>query len=237
MLDQVAQDPRRAVSESIGWDVGTWSRALPWWTCHTRLDGPVRALEVGAGGRNAGLSLWLALQGHEVVCSGLEPPSEQMRASHAAWGVASRISYASADVLALDAVEEYDLVVFKSVLGRVGGNDRFDLQREAVRRMHRALRPGGELWFAENAVGGAVHQAARRRVGAGRWAWRYVAAAELPVLLEPFAATACTSFGVTAAAGRTERQRRVLATLDGALLERLVPPSWHYVVAGVAHRD
>jgi SAM-dependent methyltransferase len=227
--------PSKLVSDSIGWDVATWARALPFWTASTALGAGARALEVGAGGDNAGLSLWLATQGFEVTCSGLGPPADAMLDLHRHHDVADRVTYACADVLTMPYVEAFDLVVFKSVLGRVGGHDRFDRQQAAVRKMYEALRPGGELWFAENAAGMKVHQLARRRFGAGLWHWRYVALDELPALLTPFDDYRWTTFGLTSAFGRTERQRRSLAAAD-RWLDRTAPRSWHYVVAVVASK-
>lgn len=224
------------VADSIGWDVATWSRALRFWTSSTRLAPGARALEIGAGGDNAGISLWLAAHGFEVTCSGLEEPSPAMRSLHARHGVDARITYARADVLELPFVEAFDLVVFKSVLGRVGGGGRFDRQLRAVAGMHAALRPGGELWFAENATATRVHRAARRRFGAGRWAWRYVDLAELPELLAPFDSHESTTFGLTGAFGRSEAQRRALAALDRTVLDRVTRERWRYVVAGVARK-
>lgn len=230
-----AADPD-LLAASLGWDVRTWSHALPFWLSQTALRPGARALEVGAGGSNAGLSLWLAAQGYEVTCTGLARPSDAMRQVHRRYGVADRITYAAADVLALRYAGEFDLVVFKSVLGRVGGQDRADLQVRAVEQLHRALRPGGELWFAENAAAGWPHRAARRRFGAGRWSWRYIELVELAGLLAPFEDAAWTTFGVASAFGRTEGQRRALARLDEALLVRLAPPSWRYVAAGFGRR-
>jgi SAM-dependent methyltransferase len=224
------------VADSIGWDVATWSRSLRFWMASTRLPHGVRALEVGAGGDNAGISLWLAAHGFEVTCSGLEQPSSTMRSLHEQHGVASRITYARADVLALPFVEAFDLVVFKSVLGRVGGGDRFDRQLRAVAGMHAALRHGGELWFAENAAATGVHRAARQRFGAGRWAWRYVDLAEIPQLMGPFDSHETTTFGLTSAFGRNEAQRRALAALDRTVLDHVTRERWRYVVAGVARK-
>lgn len=224
------------VTDSIGWDVSTWARALTFWSANTRLGPGSKVLEVGAGGDNAGLSLWLADQGLDVTCSGLEPPSAAMRDRHRQYGVADRITYVSADVLTMPFVGEFDLVVFKSVLGRVGADDHFNLQQHAVEQMYKALRPGGELWFAENAAGSLLHRAARRHFGAGRWQWRYVDLDELPALMAPFEDYLSMTFGLTAAFGRTERQRHALARLDHAGLDRAAPPSWRYVMAGVANK-
>ena len=44
----------------------------------------------------------------------------------------------------LDAVEEYDVICFKSVLGGIGYGGNKAAQETAVRNLYRALKPGGE---------------------------------------------------------------------------------------------
>ncbi|MBC7680425.1 MAG: hypothetical protein H7233_15770 [Pseudorhodobacter sp.] len=42
--------------------------------------------------------------------------------------------------------------------------------------------------------------------------------------------------GVGGGGGRTERQRAVLGRLDTAVLDRVTPAAWRYVLAAVATR-
>jgi SAM-dependent methyltransferase len=227
---------RDLCADSVGWDVATWSRAMPYWLSRTRLASGARALELGAGGENGGLSLWLAARGCQVTCSGLEPPTDSARELHRRYRADGRIRYAVDDVLTMQYEQEFDLVVFKSVLGRVGAGGDFGRQRRAVARMHQALRPGGELWFAENASASGLHRMGRRHFGAGRWQWRYISLDEVPVLLSSFEDKHWRTFGTSAAFGRSERQRAALARVDAAVLDRALPASWHYVVAAHARR-
>jgi SAM-dependent methyltransferase len=225
------------IADSLGWEVRTWTRALRFWVATTSLRPGIRALEIGAGGANGGLSLWLAAQGCNVTCSDLEPPSASKVALHRAYGVSGLVEYSCEDAVNLSLRNVYDLIVTKSVVGGIGQGDRFDLQQRAVMRMHDALRPGGELWLAENAVGTRLHAAVRRRHGAAvraGVAWRYLSLDEAGVLLAPFSSHEATTFATAAALGRTEWQRRALSLADAAILDRIGPPRWRYIFAATA---
>lgn len=77
------------------WDVRTWSRALEIWENH--VEGEKRCLEVGAN--KGGLSLWLALNGHAVLCTDLDSPENRAKATHSKHQVGHLIHYASLDIL------------------------------------------------------------------------------------------------------------------------------------------
>ncbi|MFF5493587.1 class I SAM-dependent methyltransferase [Streptomyces aquilus] len=227
------------VEESVGWDTVNWSRALAFWLRRTHVTPTgLKALEVGAGGTHGNLSLWLADQGFSVVCSGLEEPSAALRRCHTAHGVGHAVVYRSLDVLQLPYSARFDVVVFKSLLGAFGmaEGDTEAQQRTAVRNMWEALRPGGELWFAEGVRGSRVHDVLRRRFGWGRRGWRYDSLAEIDMLFAPFEAVDTARFGVLGLFGRSERQRRVLGAFDKAVCERFVPETARYLVAGVARK-
>ncbi|MBE8474522.1 class I SAM-dependent methyltransferase [Streptomyces justiciae] len=227
------------VWESVGWDAANWSRALAFWEQRTELRATgLKALEVGAGGAHGNLSLWLAAKGFAVVCSGTEAPSDALRRCHAAHGVEDRIAYEAIDVLDIPYTASFDVIVFKSLLGVFGmrGGDAVGLQRAAVGNIWRALRNGGELWFAEGARGSRLHAHLRSRFGWGRHGWRYVGLDEIGALLSPFDGTDIRAFGVLGLLGRSEVQRRALGTMDRLVLERLVAEHSRYIVAGVARK-
>lgn len=227
-------DERRLLADSVGWDVGNWSRAVRFCTATSHLRPPGQALEVGSDGENGGLSLVLAARGWNVLCSGLEPPSPAKIALHRAHAVTGRVRYAVLDVL--EDLPPSDLVVVKSVLGHVAQRGRDDRLRAALQNLQAAVRPGGELWLVENARASRVHAAARRRIGAGRTQWRYLGLDEIDDLLSAFPERACRTFGVVGALGRSEAQRRALSVLDRTVLERTMPARSHYVAAVVARK-
>ena len=223
------------LSNVIEWDVRNWGTALTYWERHarTRLAG-CRALEIG--GRNGGLSLWLALQGAEVVCSDLRGPDASAVQLHRDYGVADRIYYVKLDATNIPYRECFDLIAFKSVLGGIGARGRPDRQVAAVGQMHQALKQNGELLFAENLAASPVHAYLRRRTRKWGRTWRYVTVEEMLGFLAPFAEVEYRTVGFAGAFGRTERQRRLLGSLDRAFMDSLVPPAWRYIILGVARK-
>lgn len=220
--------PLEAIFE---WDVATWSRSLSLWERHIpgELAGS-HALEVGA--RNGGLSLYLAEKGATVVCSDLSDPEKRARPGHERWDVAGRIEYRVADTTALPFEDEsFDLVAFKSVLGALS---TAEAQAGAIAELQRVLRPGGRLLWAENLEASRLHRLLRRRLP---WAsyWRYPSLAEWREWTDGFAECQLATAGVSAALGRSERQRRFLARLDH-VLETVTPRGWRYAVFGVARK-
>lgn len=230
----VKQPGRHPMQTYVQWDVRNWSRALDFWTTVCGADA-FRGLEVlEVGSRDGGLSLWFAAQGAaRVVCSDLHGPSEQARELHAQAGVSDRIEYADVDATAIPYESAFDIVVFKSVLGGIGGTGGVDAQAQAIRCMHRALKPGGRLLFAENLVASPLHTYLRKRFIPWGERWRYVTPAEMAGFLSPFDDIRERSLGFASAFGRTESQRSALGAADVAL-EKLVPASWRYIVTGVA---
>ena len=214
------------------WDVATWSHSLRLWDRHlpANLTG-CHGLEIGAG--KGGLSLYLAEKGATVVCTNLTDPSEKARPEHERWRFADRIEYRAADTTALPFVDgAFQLVAFKSVLGALSTAER---QRRAVAEMQRVLAPGGWLVWAENLPASRLLRLLRRRFTPWAAYWRYPSFIEWRDWTSEFAECHLASAGISAALGRTENQRRLLARVDQALQSR-APQSWHYVVFGVARK-
>lgn len=215
---------------AIEWDVATWSQALDFWDLF--LPGDLTgwdALEVG--GRTGGLSLYLAQRGASVVCSDLTDPSERAAPKHVRSGMACRVRYEAADVRGLpydDAT--FQVVTFKSMVGALREAAHQEL---AFQELHRVLKPGGFLLFAENLRGSRFQMALRRIFRPWGRYWRYVTREEIRRWCEPFRTLDLASAGVLAAWGRTERQRTWLAQLDSRFP---FPEAWHYALFGVAQK-
>ena len=218
---------------AVAWDVANWSAALRFWEREGDLAGPgLDCLEIGAHG--GGLSVWLAQQGHNVVCSDLENARGQAQALVDRHGVGDLVRFEDIDATAIPYDEAFDVIVFKSVLGGVGHGGAIERQELAIRSMHRALRPGGRLLFAENLTGSPMHVWLRGRYVEWGTRWRYVSIDEMRAFLRPFSRLQYGTTGFLGALGRSEVQRRAFSLVDRLLLNGLVPPSWRYIIYGIA---
>ena len=215
--------------EIFQWEVRSWSRALPLWEEYIPAERPLRAL--GIGEREGGLSLWLAANGIDVVCSDLHEFPQATRALHERNGVQQHITYAKADATALPFPDgSFDIVFFKSVIGALGSKEK---QVRAIHEMHRVLKHGGVLLFAENLHGSPLHRWLRKRYVAWDHYWRYLDPVADRDLFAPFAEVEDRTTGLAANLGRTEGQRDLLARFD-ALLAPLAPERQRTIWFGVA---
>jgi SAM-dependent methyltransferase len=223
------------VAEFIEWDVRNWSAALDFWSAHTQQDiAKCSALELGS--RNGGLSLWLALQGARVVCSDVVRPADEAIERHRARGVSDLIRYESIDAANIPYANEFNIVMFKSLLGAIGRIDGKRSQVKAVAETHKALKKGGELFFAENLIASPLHSLLRRKFVKWGATWRYVSVPEMREFLSPFEHVQFRTTGFAGAFGRGNTQRNFLGTLDQTVFDRLVPPTWRYIIVGVARK-
>jgi SAM-dependent methyltransferase len=226
---------RPDVTEFIEWDVRNWSTALDFWRQHSRLEiSKCSALELGS--RNGGLSLWMALQGAQVVSSDIDLPTEEAARLHQARGVSHLVQYEAIDATNIPYSSTFDVIVFKSMLGAVGRLGGKQRQVHAVRQMHKALKNGGELFFAENLIGSAAHHFLRRNFVRWGKSWRYVSISEMKEFLSPFSSVEYRPLGFGGAFGRSELQRNLLGILDGLVFNHIVPDDWKYIIVGVARK-
>jgi SAM-dependent methyltransferase len=219
----------------LEWDVTTWSAGLTFWSQHSLKSLPnAHVLELGA--RNGGLSLWLAVNGAHVLSTDVDGPSDRAKVLHVDHNMQSRVSYEAVDATTMEFDSEFDVVVFKSVLGGVGGALGHRGQQEVIKRCIRSLKPGGELWFAENLTGTRLIGWLRNRFVPWGSRWRYVTTGELLSWLEEFDQVETKAVGTVALLGRNEKQRRRLAKLDRRVLDHFGGDNARYVLVGVARK-
>jgi SAM-dependent methyltransferase len=221
--------PNRPIAPSINdiveWDCANWGQCIGFWEEAVPLVPGATALAVGE--RNGGLSLWLASRGLHVHCTDLKGPAPQAQEIHRHFGVSDFVQYESANMLSLPYEDaSMDVVAFKSVLGALG---KYSAQEQALREVHRVLKPGGVLYMAENLQASPLHRWARNRFVAWAGYWRYISLGEIGELLTGFNVLRSRSFGFLGAFGRTEAQRGLLGMAD-RLVSPCVPTNWHYVV-------
>jgi SAM-dependent methyltransferase len=219
-------------SDFLGWDVRAWSPVLRYWEKTVDWQNVSRCLEVGA--HQGGLSLWLASMGKSTVCSDLGGARQNAESFHRHYEARSLIGYEDIDATNIPYTDHFDIVIFKSILGGVGRDNQIDRQRQAIGQMYKSLKKGGKLLFAENLTGARLHQYLRKRfVKRIQW-WRYVTVQEMAQFLSCFESYQMQTCGILGNLGMTERQRRVLGSIDTALLNRITPDHWKYIVYGVA---
>ena len=228
-----AQDVDKPNSEAllhdvIQWDIFTWSKALTFWeqvVDWTQVD---NCLELG--GRDGGLSLWLARKNKSVVFSDVVDLSAPARELHKKYGVDTRIEYRVIDATDIPYESRFDIIILKSTLGAI------ERQQDAFDQIHKALKPGGYLLFAENLRGSILHRFARRRVRHWGNNWHYMTVPEMKQLLQHFGSWQIKTTGLLSVFGQSDRQKRMLSRIDNAI-ERVTPASWHYMVYGIAQKQ
>ena len=218
------------LQDIVGWDVRTWAKAVQFWDGLVEPAPPVlECLELGAG--PGGPSLWLALKGHHVICSNQDSTEAFAAPLHRRHDYPGRIEYQDVNAREIPFESQFDIVVFKSVLGGVG--DTAD-QEAVVAGILRSLKPGGRLLFAENIRGTVMHRAARAAMNRRRRAnWRFNPLRRMRELLGGFSSVELHTNGAVAMFGITEGQRRVLSGADRALTP-ITPERWRYMAYGAA---
>jgi len=213
------------------WEVRSWSRALPLWERHLRAITSDQRHALALGERDGGLSLMLANSGLVVVCSDLNGPTQRAKDLHATFGWDECVTYESIDTLAIPKPDNsFDVIAFKSMIGALSTKER---QAQAIREMHRVLKPGGVLLFAENLHGSALHGWLRKRFVAWDAYWRYLDVKKDRDLFAPFTRVDDATTGFLANLGRTEAQRDLIARFD-ALVMPLIPAGMRTIWYGAA---
>lgn len=223
------------IEDIIEWDVKNWGSSLDFWNQKTSLNlENGYALELGS--RNGGISLWLATKGCRVVCSDLSGPTEHARTLHDSYGVSHLIEYNNIDATDIPYDDNsFEVVTFKSVLGGVGSYNNKYAQKKAIKEIHRVLKPGGELFFAENLAASPFHQVLRKKFVNWGDRWRYPTIYEMNEFMEDFSEVHHMTKGFMASFGRTESQRNLLASVD-KVFHRMIPEQWKYIMVGVAKK-
>jgi SAM-dependent methyltransferase len=223
------------LKDIIGWDISNWSLALDFWESGSALDlNGCKGLELGA--KQGGLSLWLALKGCEVICSDLSSPEKDAHILHEKYQVTNSIEYMAIDATGIPFENEFDIIIFKSILGGIGRDNNIERQKKVISEIYKALKPGGEVYFAENLSASPVHRFFRRNFIAWGKSWRYVTESEIRSYFSHYSKISLRSSGFLGGFGRNEFQRRLFSFIDKKLLNSIAPHSWHYILFGVAKK-
>jgi len=216
-----------SIEDIIQWDVYNWKYALRFWEKHLPKNG--KALAIGE--REGGLTVWLNHNGFNVICSDYTDNKETAKPLHTKYGIEDKVEYQVQDMTQLTLPDNsVDIVIFKSVVGALGD---YELQKKAFSEMHRVLKKGGKLLFAENLNASRAHRFARRKFTNWGERWRYPSLADFRTFTNNFSQFEYETRGFSATFGRSEKQRKTLGRLDQTI-RPLTPKSWRYILSGVA---
>lgn len=216
----------------IQWDIKSWSKALEYWENTIEWSKIQNGLELG--GRQGGLSLWLALKGKQTICSDLHDVKSTAEKLHLKYHVTSLVAYQDIDATNIPYENYFDIIVFKSIIGGIGSNDNYKIQQKVFNQIYKALKPGGKLLFAENLIASPLHQRLRKKFVNWGSTWRYVSIKEIKECLKDFSSHDIKSTGILGTLGRNESQRNFLSTIDAVLLNKICPANWKYIAYGIA---
>lgn len=226
------RDSSEINKEIIQWDVKSWSIALDFWEENVPWENANKCLELG--GREGGLSLWMALKGKEVVCSDYENAKATAQKLHSKYKLENQIQYMDIDATNIPFENHFDVIVFKSIIGGIGYNNNLEAQKLVFNQIYKALKPGGKLLFAENLVASPLHVYFRTKFTKWGNSWRYINKSETVEFIKEFKITQIKTNGFLAAFGRTESQRTFFSYFDRYFFNWLFPESWKYIVYGIA---
>jgi len=223
---------KKFIREVIEWDVENWQHALKYWNSLSIVhDKPLKCLELGS--RRGGLSLWLANLGHYVICSDIENPQAVAKVHHAQYKLKGTIDYVAVDAVNNSYDNEFDLIVFKSIMGVVSRAGKDHLKQQFINSCYKALKKDGVLLFAENIKSSCFHQFARKRFMKHGKQWNYLDVNTIPSLFAEWKTYEYKTIGFLGTFGRTERQRTLLGKLD-RIFHWLIPKKKRYIVYGMA---
>ena len=220
---------KEMLNDIIVWDVENWSKAIRYWEQVLPVrDKQYQCLELGSS--KGGMSLWLALNGNSVLCTDLNGPERDAYFIHEKYNCRSKIQYAAVDALDIPFKNKFDIIIFKSIIGGISSNSE-ENKAKVIEQIHKALKPGGQLLFAENLEATYMHKVLRRNFGTK--GWNYLRFNEIKPAFSAFKKVTYKTVGFFGCLGRNEWQRNMLGKIDG-FLNGLIPDRFKYIVIGVA---
>ena len=223
------------IKDIIEWDVENWSKSLKYWEKNIDIDfKDLRCLELG--GRNGGLSLWLAKKGANVICSDIVETGKTAKPMHEKYYFSGQISYEVIDATNIPYDNEFDIIVFKSMLGGIARNAKDSLKKSTIYEIYKSLKPNGILLFAENLEASGIHVFFRRNFTKWGLYWNYLKYSEIKEVFNIFDEINFHTCGFWGTFGRTENKKFFLGKLDTFFFNRVVPPKYRYIVFGMAYK-
>jgi SAM-dependent methyltransferase len=224
------------ITDIIEWDKSNWAKALPFWeqylrnenrTNETKLLKNKSVLELG--GRRGGLSLWAASLGANVTCSDLENPEKIASPIHDEYPELRKlIKYESVNALDIHYENYFDVICFKSVLG--GVTSLYEgADRKMLTQIHKALKNGGQLLFAENLTATSFHMWARKKLRNWGESWKYQCLENLYKLCSEYFDQEYRTVGFAGTFGLNENMKVFLGHIDTILFDWSLPENCRYI--------
>ncbi len=224
---------KELLRDIIQWDSENWSQPLRYWG--EELSGEKKTLKcLELGCREGGLSLWLALKGYTVISSDLDKTEELAKPLHQKYNVKEKINYKNINATSIPYENYFDIIIFKSILGGIGRNNNREIQRDVILQIHKALKPGGKLFFAENMRATLLHQFFREKFTKWGASWRYISIDDMNEFLSVFSNFDAKATGFAGVFGRTESQKIFLGKADRYFFNYIFPKKWKYIYYGIA---
>ncbi len=224
------------IKDYIEWDVENWSKAIKFWETNLNLDfTKLKCLELGSG--HGGLSLWLASKGAKVICSDYENPERLAKPLHGKYNLGELIEYQAIDASNIPYNNEFDIVIFKSVLGAIARNHNDKLKKKTIEEIYKSLKPYGKLLFSENLKATKCHSLLRKRFIKWGDSWNYLEFSEIDNVFGIFSNITYETKGFLGTFGRTEKQRRILGKLDTLIFDKIVSNRNQYIIYGIAEKN
>ena len=225
---------KETLKDVVQWDIRAWKKAIKYWDNNVDWKNVENALELGS--REGGLSLWMAQKGVSTVCSDYTNSEKSAAPLHKKYNVSSKITYQDIDATNIPYENHFDIIVFKSIIGGIGKDDNIEIQKKVFEEIYKALKPGGQLLFAENLTSTKLHQEMRYRFNKWGDYWRYISLSELKDFLKPFLSYKIKTTGVLGTFGRTEKQKEILTRIDEVFFNHVFPSKWHYIGFGITKK-
>ena len=223
-MDNLDLIPKKDIIE---WDTINWGKFLSFIDANKIDFTEKQVLEIGAN--NGGISLFCAYRGGKVVCSDLNGPTDKAKALHQKYKLDNLITYEAIDALNIPTRYNsfFDIIIFKSVLGGIGRNNNIENQRLCVDNLHRCLKKGGIIVFAENMKSTVLHMFLRKKIK--KMTWHYETENELLTLFSNFYLIDKQYVGFLGCFGRNESQRELFGKIDSILFDKLIPEKYRYI--------
>jgi SAM-dependent methyltransferase len=219
------------IKDIVVWDIVNWSNAIKYWGDNAQImNKNYECLELGSS--KGGLSLWLALIGNNVLCTDLNGPEDDAYRLHEKYECTSRITYASMDATNIPYENHFDVIIFKSIVGGISSGNQ-ENKAKTLNEIHKALKPGGKLLFAENLEATGFHKILRKNFGTK--GWNYLRMSEVKDVFAPFKKIKYSTIGFFGCLGRNEWQQNFLGKID-SMLSSFIPHKSKYILIGVAEK-